>query len=173
MIVSKKVPVQNYIVRPLSPLNDQEVDIVAQRMRLTLIEVLGREVGAGMYSTDWLGARVRWHLDPTQCTGEVFLIEAQGQILGHVIVRVDVEAENARVGLFSTIYVLPNWRRRGLGEALLTHGERWLIAQNIAGLATNTSESNAPLISLFKKHGYNITMIVSKAHMVRLSKSLG
>ena len=105
--------------------------------------------------------------------GEVFLIEAQGQFLGHVIVRVDVEAENARVGLFSTIYVLPNWRRRGLGEALLTHGERWLVAQNITGLATNTSELNIPLIGLYKKHGYNLAMIVSETHMVRLSKALG
>ena len=151
-----------------------ELDLVAERMRLTLIEVLGDEVGGDMYSLDWLRDRVRWHLDPETCVGEAFVAEAPGgELLGHTIVRVDeAEGDAPPDGLFATTYVTPEARRQGVADALLERGERWLLERGMTTLATATSESNHGLIRLFEGHGYAITLRVPERGMVRLSKTV-
>lgn len=58
-------------------------------MRQTL-EVLGEEKGGNMYRMDWPIQRVLWHVDPSQCVGQVFLSEDRdGRITGHTIVRIE------------------------------------------------------------------------------------
>jgi hypothetical protein len=52
--------------RPIDPDSDAEVDLVAARMRETLVEVLGRERGEVMYTMEWLRARVRRHMHPSR-----------------------------------------------------------------------------------------------------------
>ncbi len=71
-------------IRAIDPQSPAEVELVASRMRQTLVEVLGEEVGGNMYTMDWLIQRVLWHLDPNQCVGQVFLSEdSEGHITGH------------------------------------------------------------------------------------------
>ncbi|MEQ1936174.1 MAG: hypothetical protein ABL962_20145, partial [Fimbriimonadaceae bacterium] len=77
-------------IRPLNPNSIEEIELVAKRMRLTLMEVISVEEGEKMYTMDWLIERVKFHLDPTLCDGQVFLAEADdGTILGHTIVRIE------------------------------------------------------------------------------------
>lgn len=143
------------LIRPLDPTCPDEINLVAQRMRLTLIEVEGEAVGRSMYSMDWLRDRVHWHLDPTCCTGAVFLaIMDDAAIAGHTIVRVEHDAQGRRVGLFSTSYVDPAFRRQAVASALLAHGEQWMAAQGLAESSTWTSSTNTPLIGLYARHGY-------------------
>lgn len=157
-------------VRAFDRGNDAELDLVAERMRSTLMEVLGDEVGGSMYSLDWLRDRVRWHLDPATCVGEVFVAEDDsGEVLGHTIVRLDASSAD---GLFATTYVTPAARRRGVADALLARGERWLLDRGMSTLATATSETNQKLIQLFEKHGYAITLRVPEKAMVRLTKTV-
>lgn len=163
---------QDCSVRPLRRDTDVEVNLVAERMRLTLIEVLGHETGAEMYSMDWLRARVRWHLDPAQCTGEVFVAEAADAIVGHTIVRLEPSDDGELAGLFSTIYVIPEARRRGVADALIQRGEAWFASQHMTTLGTSTSVTNSRLIALFEKHGYAIVLHVPESRMVHLSKTL-
>jgi GNAT superfamily N-acetyltransferase len=158
-------------IRPLNPAAEGEIDLVAERMRLTLIEAVGFEKGSGMYSMEWLRARVRWHLTPEQVKGQVFLVEVAGRIAGHTIVRIEVDADGARTGLFATTYVDAGSRRQRLAEALLRRGEEWLAAHDVVAFATNTAEGNAPLIKLFEKHEYQIVRHVPEIRMVRLSKA--
>src|SRR5262245_7442689 len=114
-------------------------------MRLTLIEVEGEVAGGAMYSMDWLRERVRWHLDPACCTGQVFLVElAGGVIVGHTIVRVEHAETGRRFGLFSTTYVDPAERRRGVADALLQRGEQWFAEQGLSEACTWTSATNTP-----------------------------
>ncbi|CAN0477795.1 unnamed protein product, partial [Phaeothamnion confervicola] len=94
-----------------------EIDIVAGRMRETLLEVLGY----CEYSLDWLRERVKFHLQ----VGAVFVVEAD-RILGHTIVR-----EEDGKGLFSTTYVLPESRRLGVADALLDRGEEWMRSRGM------------------------------------------
>jgi len=141
-------------------------------MRETLIDVLGRERGESMYSLDWLRDRVRWHLAPETCTGEVFLAESGGDVVGHAIVRLDVDDEGRPIGLFSTFWVEPASRRQGIAEALLQSGEAWLTARGMTTLCANTAETNERLLALLEKHGYSVAFRAPEVGMVQMSKRL-
>lgn len=161
-------------LRPLNPDDEAELRLVASRMRDTLMEVLGPAQGASMYTMEWLVDRVRWHLNPELCVGQVFVVEDDaGRVVGHSIVRVEPEETGGRLGLISTTYVVPERRRAGLAEALLRAGEAWLIAHGATQLATNTSETNWPLLRLYQKAGYQITDRAPEAKMVQLSRAVG
>jgi GNAT superfamily N-acetyltransferase len=140
-------------------------------MRATLIEVLGVE-GETLYTQEWLRDRVRWHLQPKECDGQVFLAQdCTDHIIGQVILRVEADAPAPPLGLISTIYILPSFRRAGVARALLDAGEAWLLRRQVATLATDTSEANMPLIRLFESRGYAITFRSAEKRMVRLSRS--
>lgn len=170
------------LVRPIDPQSSAEIALVAERMRLTLIEVEGPEVGGSMYTIDWLVDRVRFHLDPARSEGAVFVAAALGsdgqdihsRVVGHTIVRVESEPERPRFGLFSTTYVAPSRRRSGVAGRLLARGEEWMIARSLPSACTWTSASNQGLIRLYEGRGYSI--VESAIHegtgtrMVRLER---
>ncbi len=144
-------------LRLLSREETEAISLVAARMRLTLMEVVGEEEGAAMYSLEWLVDRVHFHLDPARSTGVVFVVENDtSAILGHTIVRVEPEGTGGRVGLFSTTYVDPAARRLGIADQLLEAGEQWIRAQGLAAAITHTTAKNEKLIRLYQKHGYRI-----------------
>jgi GNAT superfamily N-acetyltransferase len=142
---------------PLAAHDEAGIALVAQRMRLTLVEVEGEAVGSSLYTLDWLRDRVRWHLDPACCTGCVWLAlgGCTGEVVGHTIVRVEHGTQGERFGLFSTSYVAPPWRRSGVAGRLLVQGEAWMREQGLAEASTWTSSTNRPLIALYGRHGYD------------------
>jgi GNAT superfamily N-acetyltransferase len=158
------------LVRPIDPRSPAEIEIVAERMRQTLVEVLGEVRGTSMYTMDWLRDRVRFHLDPARSTAEVFLAEDDGRIVGHTIVRVEVEDGGRSMGLFSTTYVEPAHRRGGVASLLLERGEAWMRARSLGHAVTYTDEGNARLIRLYEKHGYRI--VDAQQQMVKLEKAI-
>jgi len=161
---------QPITIRRIDPGDVRQIDTVADRMRATLTEVLGAE-GFSMYSLDWLRERVRWHLKPEECTGSVLLAQARaGEVIGHIILRVEDASSLMPLGLISTIYVDPPFRRSGVAQALLDAGEAWLVRERAATLATDTSETNTPLIQLFEKRGYKINFRSPEKRMIRLSR---
>ena len=165
-------------IREIDPGSMDEIDWVARGMRRTLIEVEGEEVGTALYTIDWLIQRVRWHLDPDQCIGKVFVAEDRpGHIIGHTIVRIEFEDDGRKYGLFSTTYVDPASRKRAVASDLLLHGENWMHSHDLHAAATWTSATNKKLISLYEKHGYEITAHythdVTGTPMVKLGKMFG
>lgn len=159
------------MIREINSKSDAEVDLVATRMRATLGEVVDPEAGPEMFTMDWLRARVRWHLDGDECEGQVFLAEgADGEVLGHTIVRIEVDEAGRPFGLFSTFYVAPRARRAGIGSALLARGEAWMRARGLGEASTLTAETNAKLIALCQGRGY--TLGPGPPEMVRLSRAL-
>lgn len=142
-------------------------------MKLTLIEVLGERDGAALYTREWLEERVRFHLDPERCRGQVFVsVAPAGDVSGHCIVRVEQDAAGREFGLFSTTYVAPDARRTGVAAALVARGEAWLREAGMREAETYTDESNAALIGLFESRGYAITLRVPDKRMVVLGRSL-
>ena len=119
------------------------------------------------HTADELIARVRWHL--TEPRAEVFLAERAGRVVGHTIVRVE-EEEGDEIGLFSTTYVEPAQRRRGVAAALLTAGERWMLQQAMTQAVTYTAADNQKLISFYLRHGYDAIEVNSE--WTRISRSL-
>lgn len=159
-------------VRPIDPTSVDEVELVASRMRLTLIEVLGEEVGGNMYTMDWLVQRVRYHLDPSQCVGQVLVSEnTERQVTGHTILRVQPDEDFGEHGLFSTFYVDPAHRGQGIATAFVKHGEEWMRANGMARAMTYTAEDNFRLQNLMASLGYEI--VLRKNDMVALAKPLG
>ena len=157
-------------IREINPDSEVEIGIVAERMRLTLMEVIDEARGASMYTIEWLRARVRFHLDPCQAVGAVFVAEADGgTIVGHTIVRVQQE-HDGELGLFSTTYVLPEERRGGVARRLLHRGESWMRERGMQRAATYTSKTNHKLIYLYEGRGYAIDL--RSDEMVRLVKTL-
>lgn len=136
-------------VRALNRNVADEVDLVARRMRQTLVEVLGARRGTRMYTLKWLRQRVLQHLD--QLDGEVFVVEEGGELVGHAIVRVE-----EGVGLFSTVFVDPAYRGRGLARQLLAQGEQWMLARQMTEGVTYTAETNDKLRRLFESCGYRV-----------------
>jgi GNAT superfamily N-acetyltransferase len=151
---------RSFHVREIEPGSSAEIELVAIRMRQTLIEVLGEAVGGSMYTMNWLMQRVKWHLDPAACTGQVFLaMDGEDQILGHTIVRLDVDFDDRQIGLFSTTYVEPKFRGKGIAKTLIARGESWMVERGMNKAVTYTDPSNTPLLNLFKSLGYRVDEI--------------
>jgi hypothetical protein len=136
----------------------EEVELVAARMRETLIEVLGEEAGGSLYSMEWLKKRVLWHIDPDSSTGEVFLSEdGTGHITGHTIVRMECDESGKSIGLFSTIFVEPESRNQAVATNLLARGEEWMTDHGLTEAVTYTARHNTKLGNLCFSRGYAIT----------------
>lgn len=157
-------------VRPIDPTSAAEIALVAERMRATLVEVLGEARGTSMYSLEWLVERVRFHLDPAREAAVFVAEDAGGEIVGHSIVRSELDDEQRAFGLVSTTYVLPSHRRLGLASALLAHEEAWMRERGLERAATDTARDNHRLIALYRKHGYEIAL--EAGEMVRLEREL-
>lgn len=158
------------LIRPLNRTDEVEIEVVAQRMRATLIEVLGEQDGRALYTMDWLRERVREHLDPKRYEAEVFLAEQAGVLQGQAIVRRDTSPEGGAIGLMATIYVLPEHRRAGIATALVEAVEQWIVDRKLRLAATNTGVQNERLIRLFEARGYAITARTDE--MVQLTRVL-
>lgn len=156
-------------IRAINADSDEEIELVATRMRDTLVEVLGEERGGSMYTMDWLIKRVQWHLDPDSCTGQVFVAD-NGEIVGHTIVRLDIDFDQNPTGLFSTTYVVPEARGRGVAKQLVAKGETWMIDQGMTKSVTYTDPNNTALLKLFASQGYIQTEI--KGEFAVLVKNL-
>ena len=156
-------------IREIDPNSDAEIHLVAQRMRQTLVEVLGEEKGGEMYTMDWLIERVRWHLNFKNTDGRVFLSESQGgEIIGHAIARID---HGSLFGYFSTVFVEPSSRRHGVANSLVKHVESWFSERKMPKVVYNTANNHVALIGLFTAHAYEITH--AESEMVQLTKILG
>ena len=142
-------------IRPIDPADQHAIACVAAGMRATLEEVLGAERAAAVHTDAEIRARLLWHIDrPDGLHAQVLVArDAEQRYEGHVIVRVEPDTQG-ELGLFSTIWVEPASRRRGLGSQLLRAGQRWLQGQSVRTLATYTEASNTPLQRLFEEHGF-------------------
>jgi len=158
-------------IRAIDPQSRAEVELVASRMRQTLVEVLGEEVGGNMCTMDWLIQRVLWHLDPNQCVGQVFLSEdSEGHITGHTIVRLELDQGGNEIGLFSTFFVEPGSRNQAVATSFVVHGEKWMVDHGMITAVTYTAETNDRLKNLLIRLGYQA--VAASNQMITLSKSL-
>ncbi len=160
-------------LRDIDPGNAAEIELVAERMSATLIEVEGQ----ALYDIAWLRERVRWHLDAANTRARVVLgVDEDGTLVGHTIFRVERDEEGRHFGLVSTSYVIPTARRHGLAAMFLAEAEAWFRARKLPLAATWTSSTNAPLIALYARHGFAEDQRgpndLTGTMMVRLAKRL-
>ncbi len=65
-------------------------------------------------------------------------------------------------GYIANIAVLPEYRRRGAADALLNSLTEYGKAQNLSFLTLEVRKSNAPAISLYRKHGFSVEGVRKK-----------
>ncbi len=158
-------------IREIDPNSEAEINLVAGRMRQSLVEVLGEDQGVALYTMGWLVSRVKWHLDATQIIAKVFLVETKAaEIVAHAIARIEVDETKNLFGYFSTIFVEENSRNQGIASGLIAHVESWFLEKGLPKSVYNTAENHIKLIRLFERHGYQIAY--SNLKMVQLVKRL-
>lgn len=158
-------------IRELSADSESEILLVGQRMRKTLIDVLGEEKGGELYSVETLVDRVRWHLDSVSRIGKVYLSQDDvGNITGQTLARVETDVAGLKFGRFSMVYVLPEYRRRGIATQIISTVENWFHDLAMPKIIYNTAETNQRVIDLFRSRGYRITH--AESEMVQMTKIL-
>jgi len=90
--------------------------------------------------------------DPNAAT----IVEDRGGIVGSVMVAFDRDA--CRV---LSVAVLPGWRRRGLGRALMQAAEHLARDRGSVEVRLEVGVENAGAIELYKRLGYTIDGVLS------------
>jgi len=161
-----------YKVRPLNIKSESEKDLIAKRMRLTLIDVMGEEKGSDFYPSSFFKERLEWHLNLEDKCGVLVCESEAKDILSHVIVRVEKDSDihYRPFGFFSTIYVVPKWRRKGIARLMINEVHKWCLERNLSKVTYSTAINNDGLLSLLKELKY---VEFKRAYeMVSLVKSL-
>ncbi len=159
-------------IRSINSVSEAEILTVAERMKLTLIDVMGLEKGSSYYSNEWLINRVRWHIGQGENASIILCEDEKRNIIGQAIVRIenDKEIQDKDFGYFSTIYVVPQWRRKGVARKLIESVHNWCESKGLDKVTYSTAEGHKGLISLFEQFGYRV--IIRSNQMVRLSTDL-
>jgi GNAT superfamily N-acetyltransferase len=91
--------------------------------------------------------------------GRVFVAEEDGRAVGFVCVwaRVppeELDDEPVDVAYVSDLVVLPPWRGRGLGAALLERAEGYARSHGTAVLGIGVKDANRGARRLYERHGF-------------------
>lgn len=100
---------------------------------------------------------------------ETFIVaETEGEIEGYIMCRVEVGLVNlglsglVKKGHVVSVAVLPEHRRKGIGEALVKEAMNAMKMQyNAKQCYLEVRETNEPAINLYKKLGFEITRTVN------------
>ena len=83
----------------------------------------------------------------------VVIAEAQEKLAGFCIVHME-PAESVDVGYVVTIDVAKEFRRGGLGERMLTEGEKWVRYEGGAGMMLHVFLKNQSAIRFYERLAY-------------------
>ncbi len=101
------------------------------------------------FSVPWTEQMLRMQLQPDS---HVFLTaEAEGGVVGYIGMMYVLDE-----GYISNVAVHPDFRRRGVADALLDALEARARALLLSFLTLEVRQSNAPAVALYEKHGYRI-----------------
>jgi shikimate dehydrogenase len=89
----------------------------------------------------------------------VFVAESDGQIIGAASVSISVFADDPMMKPFRALYinnmsVLSDFKRMGIGEALLDKAHEWGLSKGADSAALNVWEFNTAAVNFYIKHGY-------------------
>lgn len=98
-----------------------------------------------------------------------FIWEMSGEIVGWSWLKVH-ENEFFREGAYgeiNEIYVVPKWRRKGIGETMMIHAFNWFKEKGINTIRVEALASNKPAILFYKKFGFKPNYISLQKDMVK------
>lgn len=83
----------------------------------------------------------------------VLVAEADGEIVGNVLVSVDRGQATEHIGVLS-ILLADGWRDVGIGSELVAAAQRWTSERGLRKLSLGVFPDNARAIALYEKYGF-------------------
>lgn len=83
-----------------------------------------------------------------------------GKLIGYCVNTITEK----RVGEIDSLFVLPEYRGKGLGEALVEQSIRWLNEQGVEKIFLEVSAGNEQVFSFYAKFGFYPAKIVLEQH---------
>lgn len=83
----------------------------------------------------------------------VLVAEADGELIGNVLVSVDRSAATEHIGVLS-ILLADGWRDVGIGSELVAAAQRWAAEHGLRKLSLGVFPDNARAIAVYEKAGF-------------------
>jgi ribosomal-protein-alanine N-acetyltransferase len=106
-------------------------------------------------------------IDLYQRFPETFIVaEENGEIVGYIMCRVELGLSNfgfsgvIKKGHVVSVAVLPQYRRKGIGQALITEAMAGMRVYNAKQCFLEVRVTNTPAIDLYKKLGFQVTRTI-------------
>jgi len=94
---------------------------------------------------------------------QTFIVaEENGQVIGYIMCRIEMGLSSfqrlgiAKKGHIISIAVLPEYRRQGIGHALVQEAMRAMLRSKAKECFLEVRMSNTPAVNLYKKMGFKI-----------------
>jgi ribosomal-protein-alanine N-acetyltransferase len=98
---------------------------------------------------------------------ETFMVaEENGDVIGYIMCRIEVGLSSfgfgglMKKGHIVSVAVLPQYRRKGVGEALINEAIKGMQLYNAKQCFLEVRVTNAAAISLYKKLGFEVTRTI-------------
>lgn len=108
----------------------------------------------------------KWILDQPLHT--IFLAESENKIIGFIHLEI-VETPNYpsivahTFGQITDLFVLENYRRKGVGKQLITAAKQWGASNNLDYLELLVLGNNPQVINFYQKMGLNVARLVLRS----------
>lgn len=106
-------------------------------------------------------------IDLHQRFPETFIVaEENGEVVGYIMCRMELGLSNfgfkglVKKGHIVSVAVLPQYRRKGIGEALVTKAIEGMRLYNAKQCFLEVRVTNTQAISLYKKLGFQVTRTI-------------
>jgi ribosomal-protein-alanine N-acetyltransferase len=94
-------------------------------------------------------------------------VEAAEVAAGPAIAAFIITESDALRGHILTIDVLEEYRRRGLGSALLQRAEQSLFSRGVRTVELETATDNKPAVAFWQQHGYRTRGLLKRYYLGR------
>ena len=98
---------------------------------------------------------------------ETFLVaEENGEVMGYIMCRMELGLSNfgfsglIKKGHIVSVAVLPQYRNKGIGQALVTEAMEGMRLYNAKQCFLEVRTTNTPAVNLYKKLGFKITRTI-------------
>ena len=106
-------------------------------------------------------------IDLYQRFPETFIVaEENGEVAGYIMCRVELGLSNfgfsgvIKKGHIVSVAVLPQYRRKGIGQALITEAMEGMRLHNAKQCFLEVRTTNTPAVDLYKKLGFQVTRTI-------------
>ena len=106
-------------------------------------------------------------IDLYQRFPETFIVAVDnGEVVGYIMCRIEVGLSNfgfgglLKKGHIVSVAVLPQYRRKGIGQALITKGAEAMRLYNAKQCFLEVRLTNTPAINMYKELGFEVTRTI-------------